>query len=58
MTTTKVDMPLNQKNQAMVVSDKASSMGQIEPFDYLQTNNWCQIKLLVLHSNTWNHLNK
>ena len=22
----------------------------------MKTNDWCQIELLVLHSNTWNHL--
>ena len=25
-------------------------------FNCVQTNNWCLIELLVIHSNTWNYL--
>ena len=42
----------------VVAPDRVLSMGQIELFDYLnwvQTNHWCLIELLVIHSNTWNH---
>ena len=28
----------------------------MKPFNYVQTNDWYQIELLVLDSNTWNHL--
>ena len=44
----------------VVAPDSVLSMGQIvELFDYLnwvQTNDWCLIELLVIHSNTLNHL--
>ena len=43
----------------VVSPDRVLSMGEIELFDYLnwvQTNDWCLIELLVIHSNTWNHL--
>ena len=44
---------------------RGPSMGQIELFYHLLylklskcvlINDWCYIELLVLHSNTWNHL--
>ena len=43
----------------MVAHDRVLSMGQIEQFDYLnwvQTNQWCLIELLVIHENTCNRL--
>ena len=43
----------------VIASDRVLSMGQKELFNYLncvQTNDRCLIELLVIHSNTWNHL--
>ena len=49
----------------VVVQVGVQSMGQIElfnhllylkPFNSMQTNKWCWIELLLLDSNTWNHL--
>ena len=27
-----------------------------QPFNCVQANDWCSVKLLVLHGNTWNKL--
>ena len=43
----------------VVVSDRVLSMSQIESLDWsnwMHTNDWCLIKLLLIHSTTRNHL--
>ena len=40
----------------VVVPDRVPSIDQIQPFNCVQTNDRCSIKLLTLNNNAWNHL--